>query len=79
MNARLSHDMVKICQAIEKSSMLTIHGSADKTIPIEDAHEFAKYIKHHQLSVIEGASHSYNSIEHSRQMTQIAVTFMTSK
>lgn len=70
--------MVKICRAIEKSSVLTIHGSADKTTPIEDAYEFEKYVKHHQLTVIEGASHSYNGVEQSRQMIQIAVEFMTS-
>ena len=78
MNARLCHDMMKICQAIRRSSVLTIHGSADKTIPIEDAHEFAKYIKHHQLVVIEGASHSYNGPEHLKQMIQTAVEFITS-
>ena len=78
MNARMSHDMAKICQAIKKSSVLTIHGGADQTIPFEDAHEFAKNIEHHQLTVIEGASHNYHSYEHSNQMIQSAVDFMIS-
>ena len=78
MNARMSHDMAKICQAVEKSSVLTIHGGADKTIPLADAHEFAKNIKRHELAVIEGASHNYHTTEHSQQMIQLAVDFMTS-
>ena len=78
MNARMSHDMTKICQAIKKSSVLTIHGGADQTIPLEDAHEFAKNIQHHQLTVIEGASHNYHIREHSNQLVQSAVEFMTS-
>ncbi|KAL3134144.1 hypothetical protein ABBQ32_008563 [Trebouxia sp. C0010 RCD-2024] len=77
MNARLSHNMIAICQAIQKCTVLTIHGGADKTTPVEDAHEFTKYIKHHRLVVIEGASHNYNGAEHSKEMIQIAVEFMT--
>ena len=78
MNARMSHDMTKICQAIKKSNVLTIHGGADQTIPFEDADEFANNIKHHQLNVIEGASHNYHVGEHANQMIQSAVDFMTS-
>ena len=78
MNARVSHDMVKICKSIQRSSVLTIHGGADKTIPFADAHEFAKYIRQHQLSVIEGASHNYDGHQHSNQMIDLAVEFMTS-
>ena len=78
MNARISHDMTKICQAIKNSRVLTIHGSADQTIPFEDAHEFAKNTKHHQLTVIDGASHNYHVNKHSNQMIQSAVDFITS-
>lgn len=76
MNARTSHDMMKICQAIKNSSVLTIHGGADQTIPFEDAHEFAKHVKHHQLTVINEASHNYHINDHSNQMIQSAVDFM---
>lgn len=78
INARLSHDMTKLCQAIKKSSVLTIHGGADKTIPLEDAHEFAKNIEHHQLTVVEGTSHNNHVPMHSKRMIQSAVDFMTS-
>lgn len=41
--------------------MLTIHGSADSTIPVDDALEFAKIIAEHQLLIIEGADHKFSS------------------
>ena len=78
MDERVNHDMGKISHAIQQSSVLTIHGGADRTIPFADAHEFAKHIKNHQLSVIEGASHNYDKPEHATQMIQLAVDFMTS-
>lgn len=78
MDERVNHDMGKISHAIQQSSVLTIHGGADRTIPFADAHEFAKHIKNHQLSVIEGASHNYDKPEHATQMIQWAVDFMTS-
>lgn len=59
--------------------MLTtgIHGGADETTPVEVAHKFAKYINHHHLVVLEGASHKYNGAEHSNPMIHIAAEFMT--
>lgn len=77
MNERVSHNMGKLSDAIKKSSVLTIHGGADKTIPFADAHEFAKHIRNHQLTVIDGASHNYDKSQHAQQMIQLAVDFMT--
>lgn len=39
--------------------VLTIHGSKDQTVPVQDAYEFAKFIPNHKLHVIEGANHRY--------------------
>ncbi len=78
MNERVSHDMAKLSQAIKHSSVLTVHGGADKTIPFADAHEFETHIQHSQLTVIEGASHNYDKPEHAKQMIQLAVDFITS-
>ena len=74
----MSHDIKKLCESIQNSSVLTIHGGLDKTIPFADAHEFAKHIKRHQLTEIEGASHNYDGVEHAEQKIQLAVDFMTS-
>ncbi|KAL0039934.1 hypothetical protein WJX77_012021 [Trebouxia sp. C0004] len=77
MHERVSHDMRRLSDAIKKSSVLTIHGGADKTIPIADALEFAKHIRNHQLTVIDGASHNYDKPQHAQQLIQLAVDFMT--
>lgn len=71
--------MEKISKSIKKSSVLTIHGGADRTIPFADAHEFDKYIAHHKLHVIEGASHNYDKPEHAKQLVQLSVDFITSQ
>ena len=55
---------------------LTVHGSADKTIPVEDAHEFANHIPNHKLHVIEGANHNYTA--HRKEVADAVVDFITS-
>lgn len=55
---------------------LTVHGSADKTIPVEDAHEFAKHIPNHKLHIIEGANHNYTA--HRKEVADAVVDFITS-
>lgn len=77
MTERLNHDMGKISESIKKSSVLTIHGGADKTIPFADAHEFDKHIANHKLHVIDGASHNYDKPEHAQQLIQLSVDFIT--
>lgn len=42
-----------------RSKVLTIHGTEDETIPVADAHEFAKVIAQHELVVVEGATHRF--------------------
>jgi len=37
--------------------VLTVHGSADEVIPLEDAKEFAKIIPNYKLEIVEGADH----------------------
>mmetsp|Transcript_21674 Transcript_21674/g.37217 ORF Transcript_21674/g.37217 Transcript_21674/m.37217 type:complete len:265 (+) Transcript_21674:62-856(+) len=39
--------------------VLTVHGTADATIPVEDAHRWGEVIAQHSLVVIDGASHQY--------------------
>lgn len=54
--------------------MLTIHGSADEIIPIEDALEFAKIIPNHKLHIVEGADHGYT--EHQAELASIVLEFL---
>lgn len=72
---RLSTDMHKVCLAIEKECrVLTVHGSADEIIPMEDALEFAKIIPNHKLQIIQGADHGYTS--HQSELSSIVLNYI---
>ncbi|CAO2179478.1 unnamed protein product [Urochloa humidicola] len=74
---RLNTDMRAASISISKECrFLTVHGSADKTIPVEDAYEFAKLIPNHKLHVIEGANHNYTA--HRKEVADAVVNFITS-
>lgn len=59
MHNRLTLDMDPKSRAIKNTRVLTIHGSADSVIPVEDAHSFRDHIANSELSVVDGADHSY--------------------
>ncbi|KAB5514201.1 hypothetical protein DKX38_028107 [Salix brachista] len=72
---RLNTDIHKACLVINKDCrVVTIHGSADEIIPLEDALEFAKIIPNHSLHIIEGANHSYTS--HQTELASVVLKFM---
>ena len=54
--------------------VVTIHGTADEVIPVEDALEFAKIIPNHKLHLIEGANHSYTS--HQAELASVVLNFI---
>ncbi|KAK3161100.1 hypothetical protein QOZ80_1BG0071830 [Eleusine coracana subsp. coracana] len=56
--------------------IFTIHGSADKIVPVEDAYEFAKLIPNHKLHIIKKANHGYTS--HRKQLSDAVVDLITS-
>ncbi|EFH53826.1 predicted protein [Arabidopsis lyrata subsp. lyrata] len=61
---RLNTDMHEACLKIDKECrVLTVHGSADETVPVEDAKEFAKIIPNHELKIVEGADHCYTKYQ----------------
>jgi pimeloyl-ACP methyl ester carboxylesterase len=59
LDNRMTLDMDPHSRAIKHSRVLTIHGSADATIPVEDAHSFHARIPNSELCVVEGADHNY--------------------
>ncbi|CAN8278076.1 unnamed protein product [Cochlearia groenlandica] len=72
---RLNTDMHEACLKIDKECMvLTVHGSDDEVIPVEDAMEFAKIIPNHKLEIVEGADHCYT--KHQSQMVSKVVEFV---
>ncbi|XP_058073882.1 uncharacterized protein LOC131222731 isoform X2 [Magnolia sinica] len=72
---RLNTDMRAACLSIDKDCrVLTVHGSEDEIIPVEDASEFAKLIPNHKLHILEGANHGYNS--HRDELASIVLDFL---
>lgn len=53
--------------------VLTIHGSMDKIVLVEDAYEFDKFIPNHKLCIVEGADHEYTS--HQDELASIVLDF----
>ncbi|KAK7388204.1 hypothetical protein VNO78_23013 [Psophocarpus tetragonolobus] len=69
---RLDTNMHEACLQIDKTCrVLTVHGSSDTVIPVEDASEFAKIIPNHELHIIEGADHSYTN--HQDELASVVV------
>ncbi|KAF3675113.1 putative translation machinery-associated protein 22 [Capsicum annuum] len=72
---RLDTNMHDACLQIDKGCrVLTVHGSADEIIPVEDALEFDKIIPNHKLHIIEGANHSYTL--HQAELTPVILPFI---
>lgn len=61
---RLTTDTRAACLAIPQSCrVLTIHGSRDEMVPVNDAEEFSRLIANHKLHIIEGADHEFTSCQ----------------
>ena len=56
--------------------MLTVHGTADETIPVEDGRSFDKVIINHALVLVEGADHRFS--KHREDLQEIVSSFIKS-
>lgn len=73
---RISLDMAAVAKKIRLSEVLTIHGTADKSIPVADAHRWGKHISSHQLCIVEGADHCFRSEDHAQVLIDRTVQHM---
>ncbi|KAI3862080.1 hypothetical protein MKW92_018652 [Papaver armeniacum] len=72
---RLSTKMDALCLLFGKDCrVLTVHGSADEIIPVEDAFEFDKVIANHKLHIVEGADHCYT--KHPTKLAEVVVDYI---
>lgn len=55
--------------------VLTIHGTLDEMVPVEDAAEFAKHILNHCLRIIVGADHEFT--RHQSELGSIVLRFVS--
>ncbi|XP_042044882.1 putative non-heme chloroperoxidase [Salvia splendens] len=75
MKERLNTNMHEACPLIDPNCrLLTVHGSADEIIPLEDAKEFAKILPNHELKIVEGANHGYSS--HQDELVSVVLPFL---
>ncbi|KAJ0959925.1 hypothetical protein J5N97_000314 [Dioscorea zingiberensis] len=75
---RLGKDCVAYRVTEEKSDgspkVLTVHGSDDEVIPVDDAVEFSKIITNHKLHIVRGANHCYTS--HQAELASVVVDYI---
>ncbi|XP_076952443.1 putative uncharacterized protein YDL057W [Bidens hawaiensis] len=63
------------CQLIPQNwRVLSIHGSVDKIVPMEDAMEFAKHILNLELHIVNGNDHKYTF--HQNELASIVLDFV---
>ncbi|WCJ29609.1 alpha/beta-Hydrolases superfamily protein [Euphorbia peplus] len=72
---RLTTDTHAACLSIHPDCrVLTVHGSMDKIVPVEDAMEFAKLIPNHELQILKEADHEYT--KHQKELASIVIDFL---
>lgn len=77
LEERLSLDMAATAAAVKHVKVLTIHGTADKVIPVEDGRKFAAALPGNRLVIVEGADHNFRgNQEHLAQLKQAVLTFI---
>jgi len=78
MAERMNTDMEAAAQKIKLSEVLTIHGTADQVIPVEDSQRFSECINPHSLFTVDDADHNYTNPVHAQAMIQKITNFFTS-
>jgi pimeloyl-ACP methyl ester carboxylesterase len=63
LDERVNLDMAAAAASIKRSRVLTIHGTADSVIPIEDGRQMAASIAGSRLVEVEGADHNFRASE----------------
>ncbi|KAJ0864744.1 putative feruloyl esterase [Helianthus annuus] len=72
---RLNTNMHEACLQIDKDcKVLTIHGSDDSIVRVEEALEFAKVIPNHKLHIIKGANHGFS--KHQDELISNVLSFI---
>ncbi|XP_066166419.1 uncharacterized protein [Oryza sativa Japonica Group] len=75
---RLSTDTLLSSRSISKCCrVLTIHGSKDEIVPVEDALMFAANIPNHELHIIAEANHRYTG--HEKELKAFVLDFIKSQ
>jgi len=76
MNERFNTNMEKAVSKIKKSRVLTIHGTKDTVIPVEDGKSIAQLIDQHELYLIEEADHNFTQDPHLEALAKRVSQFL---
>ncbi|CAL1390005.1 unnamed protein product [Linum trigynum] len=72
---RLNTDTHRACLLVpQECRVLTVHGSKDQLVPVEDAVQFSKLIRNHRLCIVDGADHEYTS--HQENLVSLILDFL---
>mmetsp|Transcript_9388 Transcript_9388/g.16616 ORF Transcript_9388/g.16616 Transcript_9388/m.16616 type:complete len:341 (+) Transcript_9388:50-1072(+) len=63
---RMALNMEAAVRKISLSEVLTVHGTKDTTILVEDAESFSKCIRNHVICLVEGANHNFSQPAHAQ-------------
>lgn len=74
---RLATDMRAAAAAIKTTRVLTVHGSDDQVIPVDDGRAFARDIAGSSLHIVSGADHNFRAPQHADDMIRAIVNFVT--
>lgn len=76
---RCNLDMEGMARSVDPSvRMLCLHGTGDKTIPVQDSELCADLVPNSQLTVVEDADHNFSSPQAGAKMARRVVDFVLS-
>jgi len=65
--------------SVYKGKALIIHGTEDKTVPIEHAYRFTQVLPSSRLKKIKGADHTYNRVDWEEEVLKETTNFLKEK
>lgn len=75
LRQRLNTDMKSAVLSIpENFRVLTVHGSEDKIVNVEEGKEFDKFVLNHSLHIVEDANHGYT--QHRDILAELVIDFI---
>ena len=69
---------MSVVRNITLSEVLTVHGTQDQVIPMEDAQTISQLIRQHELFLVEGADHNFKAASHSDAAAKKVAAFISS-
>lgn len=73
---RNAFDILAAARHTDLGHMLTIHGSADKHVPVKNAFNFHEVVPNHSLHIIEGADHNFNGLKFMNDLVSVISSFV---